>query len=85
MKKTFQIVLTGRPTDPTERPGVVRRLRVFLEGIIAAALIGATLIAAIVIGTTIALVLWTVVAIILVAVILRVTFQRRLRNPAPDK
>jgi uncharacterized membrane protein YccC len=85
VKKTFQIVLTGRPTDPTERPGVVRRLRAFLGGVIAAAFIGSTLIVAILIGTTIALTLWIVIAIILVAAIIRVTFRRRLRNPAPDE
>jgi membrane protein implicated in regulation of membrane protease activity len=78
MRKHFQIVIGEPFADHTDRPGLVRRLKSFFEGLLATAFILGTLIAAIVIGTTLALALWIAVAIILVALIIRAAFRRRV-------
>jgi membrane protein implicated in regulation of membrane protease activity len=56
-----------------------------MEGLFAASLIVGALFAAIIIGTTVALILWIVVAVVLAAVVIRVTFRRHIRNsPSGD-
>ena len=80
MRKHFKILVAGRSADPVRNPGVVRRLQLFFEGLLATAFILGTLIAAILIGTTITLALWTAAAITLAAVIIRGTFRRRIGN-----
>ncbi len=87
VKRNFQIVVSVSPRSDAERPvrlGVLGRLKMLLGGFLLAAFTMGTLVAALVVGSAIALVLGVAVVIVLVAVIARVAFWQATRKRAHE-
>ena len=73
-----------RNPETSGRAGVLRRLQLFLGGFVAAAFTIGTLIAAVIIGSAIALVLWIAVVVAIVAVMMTIVFRKATRRSAPE-
>jgi Flp pilus assembly protein TadB len=88
LKKSFQIVLSGRGPGmpkPSSRPGRLRRLPSLAGGFVAAAFLIGTLIAAIIIGSAIAFVLWIAVVVAIVAVVIVILVRKLTRQARPHQ
>jgi hypothetical protein len=81
VKKNFQIVVRGNAAGIPGNPGMLRRLRLWVQGLLAATMVLITLLVAIAISTTIAFVIWMVVAVFII--VAAVTAMRRQCFPRP--
>jgi membrane protein implicated in regulation of membrane protease activity len=86
VKGSFQIVVSGRPREDAQKalpPSRSGRLKMWLQGFLAAAFAIATFIAAFFIASTITLALWIAAAITLVCVVAVAAFRRTVRRRRP--